>query len=68
MEKKEEQNKAQRCVLGLLRFGGGGGGGSGGGGSSGCGGSSGGVGGGPGISWNDPLLIESLIFTFTEKA
>ena len=47
--------------------GGGGRGGSGGGSSDG-GGSSGGVAGGRGISWDDPLLKESSIFSFIEKA
>jgi len=42
-----------------LRFGGGSGVGGGGGGSG---------GGGRGISWNDPLLTDSSIFLFIEKA
>ena len=56
------------CVGGGGRGGGGGGGGgsSGGGGSG--GGGSGGVAGGRGISWDDPLLKESSIFSFIEKA
>ena len=49
-----------------LAFGGGGVGGTGGGGDGGGGG--GGIGSGHGISWNYPLLAESLIFMFIKKA
>ena len=45
-----------------------GGGEGGGGGSSGGGDGSGGVADGCEISWDDPLLKESLIFSFFEKA
>ena len=52
----------QRCVLGILQFGGGSGSVSGGGGGG------GGIGRGSTILCDDPLLEESLIFSFIEKA
>ena len=48
----------QRCVLGVLRFGGGSGSGGGGG---------GGVGGGRGIAWNDSLLTVRLSCLFKSR-
>ena len=67
-----ELNKANRPTMRPQRFAfcdcGGGRGGGGGGGSGGGVGGSGGVAGGRGISWDGPLLKESSIFSFIEKA
>ena len=60
------RNKANRPTMRFALCNGGGGGG--GGGSSGGGDSSGGVADGRVISWEDPLLGESLIFSFFVKA
>ena len=57
-EQERTRPIGQRCVLSVLRFDGG----------SGGGGSGGRSGGGMRISWDDPLLTDSSIFVFIEKA